>query len=1557
MSGVKTGNFKDLTINSNIVVGNSIEFGFNTGVTIKRDNNNNIVFNDGTFNNKTLLQALNQVNENITQYDDATQKITIGKMASIQFDVDGNTSVMSIGNDLSINIGKSNYVNTIKLYNIGKYEFNVSGVDNGIIFREDNTISSHITTGYFNSQNKQSSESYLKLGTINTDGTLRDDMIIKAGKIGIGVDNPSYKLSIDGNMSLIGQKSIYWEGTPLAIKNIGNEMFLFDNKHPSGVSLEALQKAFMDISVLNDDLFQHFSITPNKEFLITGETPIGNNSQSLLKFSATQSEFTSKIISRGSVRITPDDTNYSLLETSGNDLFLTSSALPEGFYLKDIGDLPKGRFTDRDNQLYVIGDSSGISYFMNNVISDTNKKYEIDGAGIHTFYNAITFNNSPIKIIDDNNTLEITGNDSGIKLGVPNDSDAVFIDSNGDTQINSLSMRTKLTFLGGNAKMSNTGQRLIIEQDDLGMVIGKTNTLDIDQHGFVDISGAKHITFRNTDSGIFHNVPLREIHYKSDIGGIFFDGITNDSIIKIDLIDRLSLKRTNKIEFLSGNTSLYETGGKLEFYSNNMDISGVSKMDFYNNDTRIISETAGMSINGISGEIISFDNSGSANIQRTKQIRFSDTSLNIVDYGGKVSFNAGNTDDLITFSNNGELGISGLKELKLANSETHIYNNANRLIIKGDTDGIHMGVDTWNSLLIDKVGDNYHSELKGINRLQFLSDASIENNVNGYKITDPSGNIYSNLDTINHKHNLGHLNLAQFGIDNSGGKLYVDGGNLNIDSDISGTLLQTKSRDIGLYIDNTNSRIEINSKLKNKLLDASQNMISMNHIDKLAFGDTTGFISIDSSNNQLVLNGDISGVRIDVAGMSGALTIDSSGVVNMPTFQLDKFSEVALVDSDTIFFADYPRKVGSIVGDVNGFSINQGTVTDLLRTDSLGQISLNHTKGIYYDSTAKMTNDNNYLTLTGDSSGIAFLQTTPDSSGVYINSQGRLIIDGDFEFNKNIYRNGQEWPGLSNFWILNADDDLYYKNVSNVGISEPHPKWTMDISGDLHFNGQLYHNEEHSKIHWECGNIGIARANPYKPLDICGNMGITGAIVGDRDCRRTTLLDLSDNEVILKTDKTGLIFDNDDYTLKVGNYDMISINRGDTNRITFNRLRHNVDFIVDTSGTENSLVVRGNTGQVGLNTYNPRVQLDISGTDAIAIPKGTAGQRPISTDMTGMIRYNSDIGSYEGYTNGQWKDIVGNIDVDRDTYISVETNAGDDNDQIHMYTQGVKRLAIDQSGNYQIDATDKTILNTGLFGINKAVPTYNLDVSGSAQFVGDTFAINTNGGNTNIETGKLDVCGNVLVHSGHFDISNNSTFGFKPVQVTLEDEFDSILVDGIPNGDIIVYRGVIAKITISSPTEPIWIKTAKTTGQDDRYDTGIDQNGIEIGTITFNVPLTQTTDLYYVNENDATKGGNIIIRDSLTRVYGNMVIGDHTPTQHVDIEKNLKVGGNLYAGTKLLVGTELEVINKCHIKDNFTNKMGFLGFEFDGVETDGEYVNLSEVAQTGPIMNYIQEFK
>ena len=48
----------------------------------------------------------------------------------------------------------------------------------------------------------------------------------------------------------------------------------------------------------------------------------------------------------------------------------------------------------------------------------------------------------------------------------------------------------------------------------------------------------------------------------------------------------------------------------------------------------------------------------------------------------------------------------------------------------------------------------------------------------------------------------------------------------------------------------------------------------------------------------------------------------------------------------------------------------------------------------------------------------------------------------------------------------------------------------------------------------------------------------------------------------------------------------------------------------------------------------------MSGTGAIDIPTGTTAQRPGSAD-TGMFRYNSTLGLFEGYGSAGWGEIGG----------------------------------------------------------------------------------------------------------------------------------------------------------------------------------------------------------------------------------------------------------------------------------------------------------------------------
>ena len=67
--------------------------------------------------------------------------------------------------------------------------------------------------------------------------------------------------------------------------------------------------------------------------------------------------------------------------------------------------------------------------------------------------------------------------------------------------------------------------------------------------------------------------------------------------------------------------------------------------------------------------------------------------------------------------------------------------------------------------------------------------------------------------------------------------------------------------------------------------------------------------------------------------------------------------------------------------------------------------------------------------------------------------------------------------------------------------------------------------------------------------------------------------------------------------------------------------------------------LRVRSGNVAIGSDTANVSLDIQATDAIHVPTGNTGQRP--TAANGMFRYNSEDGTFEGYSAGAWGPIAG----------------------------------------------------------------------------------------------------------------------------------------------------------------------------------------------------------------------------------------------------------------------------------------------------------------------------
>jgi hypothetical protein len=116
----------------------------------------------------------------------------------------------------------------------------------------------------------------------------------------------------------------------------------------------------------------------------------------------------------------------------------------------------------------------------------------------------------------------------------------------------------------------------------------------------------------------------------------------------------------------------------------------------------------------------------------------------------------------------------------------------------------------------------------------------------------------------------------------------------------------------------------------------------------------------------------------------------------------------------------------------------------------------------------------------------------------------------------------------------------------------------------------------------------------------------------------------------------------------------------------------------------NSITATNTNGNIEL-TPNGTGVVKVNGTQSLLIPVGSNAQRP--TAATGQMRYNTDLGRFEGYNGTVWTQLGGISDVDQNTYILPES-APNANDNLMTFVAGGVSVATLSSTTFTVNQVD-----------------------------------------------------------------------------------------------------------------------------------------------------------------------------------------------------------------------------------------------------------------------------
>ena len=391
-----------------------------------------------------------------------------------------------------------------------------------------------------------------------------------------------------------------------------------------------------------------------------------------------------------------------------------------------------------------------------------------------------------------------------------------------------------------------------------------------------------------------------------------------------------------------------------------------------------------------------------------------------------------------------------------------------------------------------------------------------------------------------------------------------------------------------------------------------------------------------------------------------------------------------------------------------------GTLTagSALIIDANSKIDIFNVDNLTLDgNTISSTNANGDINLTANGTGDINVSTLGDVtiSGATLSITGLLDHTGDIEATGNIHATGTlNIDGQSTLASLNVED-LTAQRLVYVGVDGE-----LVDSSNLTFDGTSL----------------IVGANKFTVAHATGNTQVVGTlnVDGQSTLASVNVEDLTATRVVYVgtngelVDSSDMVFTGSGATSQLQLVGKLNVDAQSTlaslnvedltaTRVTFagtnGELVDNANFTFIT-GT-NTLQLTGDqdiTGSLDIDNINidgntisstnsnGNVEIApnalgltvINSATALQIAKGNTASRP-GTPVAGMIRFNTTDGRYEAYDGIAWGGLGGVIDVDQNTFIRAETTPGANNNDLEFYTDGVKRVNLDENGMVFTDTT------------------------------------------------------------------------------------------------------------------------------------------------------------------------------------------------------------------------------------------------------------------------------